>query len=77
MATNEVNDLNIEDELNKVNLSIYGESIELWRTKKKCRGEFFMESICFIIIWHSIICIYICKVHKINFSLYSVNNDTF
>lgn len=32
--------LNVNDELSKVNLSLYQSSIELWRVEEKCQRKF-------------------------------------
>lgn len=40
MSRNNENVSNMNDELSKVNLSLYEYSIELWRLEEKCRREF-------------------------------------
>lgn len=40
MTCNSENNLDMDDELNKVNLSLYENVIELWRIEEKCRREF-------------------------------------
>lgn len=39
MACNNENNLDMNDELSKVNLSLYEKVIELWRIEEKCRRE--------------------------------------
>lgn len=40
MPENKENNLTMNDELSKANLSLYEESIEIWRIKEMCSSEF-------------------------------------
>lgn len=40
MTSNNENASNLDDELSKVNLSLYEYSIQLWRLETKCRCGF-------------------------------------